>query len=123
MLKALWADSFKGFQTNCYVYGVPCVGEETGYVVSKLDNVVGVVVENDPFATISLGHLVEISRRVGWFCREKEVRERVCKMRGEVGGEIEARVIWEKMEEGEKRARAPFFSLAECFAPNTPAQH
>ena len=100
-LKALWADSFKGFQTNCYVYGVPCVGEETGYVVSKLDNVVGVVVENDPFATISLGHLVEISRRVGWFCREKEVRERVCKMRGEVGGEIEARVIWGKMEEGE----------------------
>ena len=95
------------------------MGEETGYVVSKLDNVVGVVVENDPFATISLGHLVEISRRVGWFCREKEVRERVCKMRGEVGGEIEARVIWEKMEEGEKRARAPFFSLAECFAPNT----
>ncbi|GMI58960.1 hypothetical protein ScalyP_jg11005 [Parmales sp. scaly parma] len=117
LLKALWADSFKGFQTNCYVYGVPCVGEETGYVVSKLDNVVGVVVENDPFATISLGHLVEISRRVGWFCREKEVRERVCKMRGEVGGEIEARVIWEKMEEALKLKAGVDFTTKKFFPP------
>lgn len=94
LLKSLWRDSFPHRnKITVFAYGVPCVGPINSFITHEKE-VYSVIAEGDPFATISLGHLAELTHKVDYLCDNEEERNAIVDIvRNEKSGEVEGKGI------------------------------
>jgi len=71
VLGTLWEDVFPG--VHVYAYGCPCVGPlDAEPTCSK--SIVSVVGEGDPFSSLSLGHIADLSSAISYLCKNESLR-------------------------------------------------
>lgn len=74
VLGAMWKTLFPNLIV--YAYGCPCVFPlETE--ASLHSSIISIVGKHDPFSTLSLGHLADISKALSFFCEDEEKRAQV----------------------------------------------
>jgi hypothetical protein len=76
VLGSLWQNTFPGL--TVYAYGCPCVMNnlEEDHTNTKL-SIVSVVAEGDVFASLSLGHLADVSSAVSYLCQNEDLRKSI----------------------------------------------
>ncbi len=75
VLGTLWRDTFPGL--NVYAYGCPCVGPIGTYPTNLNESIISVVGDGDPFSSLSLGHLADISAALSKLCEDDELRSEI----------------------------------------------
>jgi len=72
ILGELWADTFRHLRVYCY--GPACVAP-----LNDMDRkrVISVVLEGDPFSSLSLGHVADVSKALATLCDDDELRTMV----------------------------------------------
>lgn len=74
VLGALWDTRFPRMKVYCY--GTPCVSPmDSKPTIDK--HIVSVVVEGDPFSSISLGHVADASKALAHLCENRELRSAI----------------------------------------------
>jgi len=72
VLGSIWLDTFPGLVV--YAYGCPCVGPADASPTA--DNaIISVIDVDDPFSTLSIGHIADLSIAISKFCENKDLRE------------------------------------------------
>lgn len=71
VLGTLWEDVFPG--VHVYAYGCPCVGPLNVEPTSS-KSIFSVVGEGDPFSSLSLGHIAELSSAIAYLCKNESLR-------------------------------------------------
>mmetsp|Transcript_15311 Transcript_15311/g.21847 ORF Transcript_15311/g.21847 Transcript_15311/m.21847 type:complete len:947 (-) Transcript_15311:107-2947(-) len=74
ILGSLWKNVFPGLKV--YAYGCPCVGPLNSYPTMD-KSIVSVVGDGDPFSTLSLGHLADISSALSELCKNHDLRRKI----------------------------------------------
>jgi pimeloyl-ACP methyl ester carboxylesterase len=69
VLGQLWAETFR--DVTVYTYGPACVAPMNDMNSVK---VVSVLLEGDPFSSVSLGHVADTSRALAYLCEEDDLR-------------------------------------------------
>jgi len=75
VLGTLWRETFPGL--SVYAYGCPCVGPMDTYPKNLNESIISVVGEGDPFSSLSLGHLADISAALSKLCVDDELRNEI----------------------------------------------
>lgn len=83
VLTAMWTRRFRD-RVRCIGYGTPCVFPLNAATECE-DRVVSVVCRGDPFATISLGHLADVTKALSALSQDKGLREDVLTRTGGLG--------------------------------------
>jgi pimeloyl-ACP methyl ester carboxylesterase len=68
----MWADTFRGVRV--YAYGPACVAPMDDV---NRNLVVSVLLEGDPFSSLSLGHVADTSFAVAHLCEEEDLRTKI----------------------------------------------
>lgn len=61
-------------------YGNPCVFPLN--ITKEFDNIITVMGKGDPFATISLGHLADVTKAISKLCQDRGLREEILRRTG-----------------------------------------
>lgn len=69
ILGQIWSDYFRG--VTVYTYGPACVAPMNDM---NSDKIVSVLLEGDPFSSVSLGHVADTSRALAYLCDEDDLR-------------------------------------------------
>lgn len=72
LLGILWQSRFPNLVV--YVYGAPCVTTQSSSIKA---NIVSVVVEDDPFCCLSLGHVADVSVALSLLCEDHDLRSKI----------------------------------------------
>ena len=69
ILGQMWSGTFRG--VTVYTYGAACVAP-----MNEMNNhnIVSVMLEGDPFSSLSLGHVADTSRALAYLCEEDDLR-------------------------------------------------
>lgn len=95
----LWADTFRGVRV--YVYGPACVAPMDD-IDKKL--VVSVLLEGDPFSSLSLGHVADTSCALAHLCDNEDLRTNILTVTdGSIENMDKADLAWCKAKMGEIR--------------------
>lgn len=83
VLTAMWSRRFRG-RLRSIGYGNPCVFPLN--TTAAFDScIISVVCRGDPFATISLGHLADVTKALSALCQDTGLREEVLTRTGRLG--------------------------------------
>lgn len=74
VLGTMWRNTFPGLKV--YTYGCPCVGPFDCYP-GRNNNIVSVIVDGDPFSTLSLGHVADLTMAVSELCKDEKLRAEI----------------------------------------------
>lgn len=74
VLGTMWQDTFPGLVV--YSYGSPCVGPIDSNPTLN-DSIISVISEGDPFATLSLGHIADITNAISQLCENEILRNEI----------------------------------------------
>lgn len=80
VLAAMWSDRFLN-RVRSFGFGNPCVFPRNS--TASYTNIVSVIGQGDPFATLSLGHIVDTTRALSTLCKEEAFREEILKRLGQ----------------------------------------
>ena len=79
ILGTMWQYTFPGVKV--YAYGCPCVGpkpdDDNDNSNNEASMIVSVVGEGDPFSTLSLGHLADLSVALSQLCEDETLRNEI----------------------------------------------
>ena len=74
ILGSLWKQTFPGL--TVYAYGCPCIGPlDTNPTIDS--SIISVVGDGDPFSTLSLGHLADITAALSKLCENESLRDNI----------------------------------------------
>jgi pimeloyl-ACP methyl ester carboxylesterase len=99
LLGLLWQEKFRDLAV--YAYGPPCLITHEDWKVTRACNIVSIVVQDDPFSCLSLGHIADITVAISHLCDDSNLRELVWKLttrRVEDMDENTLRWCYDKME-------------------------
>ena len=74
-LASLWKNTFTN-RLICYAFGCPCIGPENTYPTTNQD-IISIIEFGDPFATMSLGHLADLSMVLSHLCINATLRNEI----------------------------------------------
>ena len=80
VLAAMWSDRFPN-RVRSFGFGNPCVFPRNS--TASYSNIVSVIGQGDPFATLSLGHIVDTTRALSTLCKEEAFRAEILKRLGQ----------------------------------------
>jgi len=75
----MWKRRFLG-RVRSIGYGNPCVFPLN--ITKEFDNIISVEGKGDPFATISLGHLADVTKALSKLCQDRGLRGEILKRTG-----------------------------------------
>jgi len=81
IIAAMWKRRFMD-RVRSIGYGNPCVFPLN--ITKEFDNIITVEGKGDPFATISLGHIADVTKAISKLCQDKGLRDEILK-RTDVG--------------------------------------
>lgn len=80
VLAAMWSERFPN-RVRSFGFGNPCVFPRNS--TASYANIVSVIGQGDPFATLSLGHIVDTTRALSTLCKEEAFRVEILKRLGQ----------------------------------------
>mmetsp|Transcript_8296 Transcript_8296/g.17707 ORF Transcript_8296/g.17707 Transcript_8296/m.17707 type:complete len:462 (-) Transcript_8296:39-1424(-) len=89
VLHYMWQRRFSNRGIRSFGYGSPCVfplNITRGGLESDNINITTVMGTGDPFATISLGHIADVTKALSKLCQDRGLRKEILKRTGVVGG-------------------------------------
>mmetsp|Transcript_34124 Transcript_34124/g.78772 ORF Transcript_34124/g.78772 Transcript_34124/m.78772 type:complete len:527 (-) Transcript_34124:70-1650(-) len=82
ILGSIWLETFPGLKV--FAYGCPCVGPPDASPTNN-ESIISVVDIKDPFSTLSLGHIADITIAVSKLCEDRDLREEIhCRCKGDL---------------------------------------
>jgi len=92
VLASLWRDTFMGL--TVYAYGCPCVAPLDVHPTIN-ESIISVVGEGDPFSSLSLGHLADVSFALSQLCEDHDLRSEILnRTKSNVDEMSEKDILW-----------------------------
>jgi hypothetical protein len=76
-LLRLLLDDWVTASTSVYIYGAPCAISAANWAVTRDANIVSVIMDGDPFARLSFGHVFDIGSAVSSLCDDPALRSSI----------------------------------------------